>query len=73
MRLASPVVSSALQCGEEQCDTSSLNLTTPVRIQFRNTPEIQVHITLLFSSLAQGFIQDFKFGGGGGGGGGTKV
>ncbi len=42
--LASPVVSTSLQCGDEICDTANIQLNQPVIITLKHSEQAQVNI-----------------------------
>ena len=45
-KLASGIVSTALQCGTRRCPTDDLQLDTPVRITIEHSDSVKVHISL---------------------------
>ena len=45
--LASPVLSTSLQCGERICDTADIELNQPVFVTLQHSPVIQVSYSVL--------------------------
>jgi hypothetical protein len=50
-RLISGIVSTALQCGNEQCPTNTLELNTPVVVTIHHSEEVEVSQRVTLTSV----------------------